>query len=96
MGTYSHLLAMKLIDGEVLAPMLIMLGVIAIPIVGILTRHQRKMAEILHGRASAEDVRAELESVKAELSELRSQLRGLNAQNQSAAAREEELSRRLG
>ena len=96
MSIHSQLFASSLFDGDNLAPVLVAFGFIAIPIVGILTRHQRKMAEILHGRAGQEELRAELDSMRRELSDLRTQLRALNSRSSVSSASDDELSRRLG
>lgn len=54
----------------------VMIPIVAllIPIVAILTRHQRQMAEIIHGRNAAA-LEAEVTSLQEELRGLKSQLR---------------------
>ena len=95
MNSVSQLLAIQLIDGEVIGPIIISLAFVAVPLIAILTRHQRQMAEIIHGKRSEDVLRGELEGVKAEVSELRSQLRALN-QNSTVSGGSDELTRRLG
>ena len=88
----TPMLALSLFDGQVLGPLVMMLGVCAIPIMGILTRHQRAMAEIIHGRRREDQVLAELEGVKAEMAELKSKLRALDKPH----AETDSLKQRLG
>ncbi|HLK17103.1 MAG TPA: hypothetical protein VKT78_20025 [Fimbriimonadaceae bacterium] len=95
MGNTSSLIAVSFFSGEVLGPLAIVIGVCAIPIMAILTRHQRQMAEIIHGRRREDAILGELEAVKAEVSELRSQLRALNPPTVPVGD-PEELKRRLG
>jgi uncharacterized protein YlxW (UPF0749 family) len=54
----------------------VMIPIVAllIPIVAILTRHQRQMAEIIHGRNAAA-LEAEVTSLREELRELKDRLR---------------------
>jgi hypothetical protein len=87
--------AFTVFSGEFIWSMMIPIGIMSIPIIGILTRHQRQMAEIIHGRRNEDALRVELEGVKAEVSELRSQLRALNPQT-APVGDAEELTRRLG
>jgi hypothetical protein len=55
---------------EVLA-LLIPIVALLIPIVVVLTRHQQKMAEILHGSRLQEDDRIELGTLRQEIAELK-------------------------
>ena len=75
--------------------MMVPMGIIAIPILAILTRHQRKMAEIIHGQRNDSVMRSEFEGMQAELSDLRTQLRASNPQT-APVGDAEELKRRLG
>ena len=85
----------SIFSSEVIASVLFPLGLFSVPLVAILTRHQRHMAEIIHGQRHEDLLRAELEGVKAEVSELRSQLRALG-QGSQAGGTTEDLTRRLG
>lgn len=91
----SALFALNAFDGEVLGPVLIFMTVAAIPIVSILTRHQRKMAEIIHGANRNEQLRAEFEALRTEVAALKGQLMALSGRTDSNADAEE-LARRLG
>jgi len=96
MSNISPLIAAgSLFDGDTLAPLIMCLGFCAIPIVAILTKHQRAMAEIIHGKRREDVLRGELEGVKAEMAEMRSQLRALSLPR-STADDTEGLKRRLG
>ena len=96
MNSFPYLIALHLFDGEVLGPLILGLGMFAIPIIGILTRHQRHMAEIIHGRRREDVLRSEFEGMKAEMTELRSQLRALNQHSAVGVGDTDELTRRLG
>jgi hypothetical protein len=95
MNSFPPMIAMSLFDGQVLGPIILGLGFLTIPIVSMLTRHQRKMAEIIHGNQRSDVILGELEQLKSEVSELRSQLRGLGPPSPAKVA-DEELARRLG
>lgn len=64
-----------------------------IPIVAILSKHQQKMAEIIHGRGRREDV----DALRDEVSQLRSQVQQMAIERSSAAHSEttEALTTRL-
>lgn len=56
---------------ENIFPFLIPMIVFMIPIVAILTHHQRKMAELMHGTGGDGVGRAEVESLRQEIRELK-------------------------
>ncbi|MHB8635117.1 MAG: hypothetical protein ACYC96_01440 [Fimbriimonadaceae bacterium] len=95
MSTHDTLIAVSLFDGQVFALAITVLGFVSIPLVAILTRHQRHMAEIIHGRRRDDQLAGELEAVKAEVAQLRTNLRVLNPQV-PANQESESLARRLG
>ena len=95
MGSASSLIAASLWDGQILGTMVIAISFCAIPVLAILTRHQRQMAEIIHGRRNADALQGEIDALRDEVSELRSQLRALNPPK-SVIGEPEELTRRLG
>ena len=64
----------------------------ALPIVAVLTNHQRRMAEILHGKNREENVDSR---VLAEIGSLRQLIAEQTLQIDSLSRRQEELSRRL-
>jgi hypothetical protein len=76
--------------------------IFAVPIVSILTRHQRQMAEIIHGRSQREAVEAELQGLRHEVNDLRSRLITHTlaidsiSQQQKALGGEEPIRQRLG
>lgn len=82
-------------DPEVIAAFLVPMGLFGVPMMAILTRHQRQMAEIIHGRRHEDILRADVEGLRAEVSELRTQLRALG-QGSSTAGAIEELRNRQG
>lgn len=61
-----------------------------IPIIAILTYHQRKMAEIIHSRAHSEQLQAETEALRREVAQLRDRLNHqlLEADNRQRLIRE--------
>jgi hypothetical protein len=63
----------ELMDPGVIALFIPMVA-ICIPIVVVLTKHQQKMAEIIHGRAQREQIESEFAALRNEVSELRMQL----------------------
>jgi hypothetical protein len=91
----QSLFAGSLFDGETFAPLILCLSFAVIPIIAILTRHQRKMVELLHGRPHEDIVLNELASLRSEVSELKTQIRSLSQSNPVSTDREE-LTRRLG
>ena len=80
---------------QLFAAILIPLGLFSFPMMAILTRHQRQMAEIIHGRQHEDLLRAEVEELRAELFEVKSQLRALNPGSQTGGTTED-LKHRLG
>ena len=86
----------SIFSSEVIASVLFPLGLFSVPLVAILTRHQRHMAEIIHGRRREDVLRSEFEGMKAEMTELRSQLRALNQHSAVSVGDTDELTRRLG
>lgn len=61
-----------------LAPVIVTIVIMMIPIVAILTNHQRKMAEIIHGRRGNPDDRDEaIHSLANSVSQLNSDLQEL-------------------
>ena len=91
----SGLFAASFPDADVIAAFVVPIGMFSVPIIAILTRHQHRMAQIIHGRRQDDVLRAELEAVKGEVAELRSQLRSLHAPASTAPAAED-LRHRLG
>ena len=79
---------------DTIAAIFVPLGMFSVPIIWILTRHQRQMAEIIHGRRYEEIRQSEMESMRAEIAELRSQLRALGPASETGAS--EEIKQRLG
>lgn len=63
---------------ENVAAIIVLIMLFGIPIAAILTSHQRKMAELIHGKGQAGEfnhqVLAELQSLRAEVNAMRSQL----------------------
>ena len=64
----NHYLAF--LDPETIAVMIPIIGLL-IPIVAILTKHQQRMAEIVHNGASKMPQSSELSALRQEVSELR-------------------------
>jgi len=63
-----------LIVNEDLFAMFLGFVTLLIPIIAILTYHQRKMAEIIHMRANSEQHQAETDALRREVAELRDRL----------------------
>ncbi|MBC8065954.1 MAG: hypothetical protein H7Y17_14065 [Chlorobia bacterium] len=54
-----------------IAPFLIPLVIFMIPIIAILTSHQRKMAELIHGNRANGNTNGEIEALRREVQELK-------------------------
>ena len=80
---------------DAIAAIVVPISFCAIPVIAILTRHQRQMAEIIHGRRRDDILQAELDEVKAKVAALESQLRALDRGSQSSSPAED-LRHRLG
>ena len=80
---------------------LIPLSALGIGLVAILTGHQQKMAEIIHGRAHKEAVEAELQALRDKIAGLEARLsvQGLAAEavsHKKSAVEDETVRHRLG
>lgn len=75
---------------EAIFGMFLGLVTLLIPIILILTHHQRKMAELIHKRADADRVLLETEALRREVAELRDRLNHqmLEADNRQRLIRE--------
>ena len=79
--------------------MIAALTICGIPIVAILTSHQRKMAEIIHGKNGAKnnDATALNQAILAELQNLRVEVAQIrDSQNQRSIEHDSSLSQRVG
>lgn len=84
-----------IINPNDVAPMIMCLGMMAIPIVAILSRHQRKMTEIIHGHRNQANLEAEVQRLSSELADVKAQLRS-QLGRPSVEVSSDELTRRLG
>lgn len=83
------------ITPDLVASVVVPIGLFTVPVVAILSRHQRQMAEIIHGKRRDDALAAEVEELRSEVSQLRSELRSLGAGSR-AADTTSDLKNRLG
>lgn len=85
---------------EALAPILGMLVVFSIPLIAILTSHQRKMAELLHRGQENDRYIAEIHALRREVDELKSLVRRqtqmIETSSTRASVQDSEIQQRLG
>ena len=83
------------ITPDLVASFVVPIGLVSIPLIAILSRHQRQMAEIIHGKRREDALIAEVEGLRSEVSQLRSELRALGT-GSSGVDSGSELKNRLG
>jgi ubiquinone biosynthesis protein UbiJ len=71
----EHLFGLS-VDGD-LAGMIMGVVLFSIPLVAILTKHQRQMAELIHGAHARQSAEAEISGLREEIQQLRDKLNRL-------------------
>ncbi len=79
------------LEGDELAAVVTTLVVMMIPIVAILTRHQQKMAQIIHGDRSKTESLPESSNIQSELAELKSLVKSQALAIENLAAGQRQL-----